>query len=101
MDHDVVVACTPGHLSDTFARQGHAPSRQQIRDLAAVNEAEVDEAVAELAAQHHLALDQSGNVVMAHPFTTVNLGVLRYGREDPVVGRVRLGQLRHPQPSER
>ena len=73
MDHDVVERVRRA-IYDTFARQGHAPSRQQIRDLAAVNEAEVDEAVAELAAQHHLALDQSGNVVMAHPFTTVNLG---------------------------
>src|SRR6476661_7105201 len=61
-------------IYDTFASQGHPPSRQQVRDLAAVDEAQVNEAVAELAAQRHLALDQSGNVVMAHPFTTVNLG---------------------------
>jgi hypothetical protein len=61
-------------IYDTFASQGHPPSRQHVRDLAAVDEAQVSEAVAELAAQRHLALDQSGNVVMAHPFTTVNLG---------------------------
>ena len=61
-------------IYDTFASQGHPPSRQQVRDLAAVDEAQVNEAVAELAAQRHLALNQSGNVVMAHPFTTVNLG---------------------------
>ena len=61
-------------IYDTFASQGHPPSREQVRDLAAVDEAQVNEAVAELAAQRHLALDQSGNVVMAHPFTTVNLG---------------------------
>lgn len=61
-------------IYDTFAGQGHAPSRQEIRVRAAVNEAQVKGAVAELAAQRHLALDQSGNVVMAHPFTSVNLG---------------------------
>ncbi len=31
-------------------------------------------AIAELAVQRHLALDQYGNVVMAHPLTTANLG---------------------------
>jgi Alkylmercury lyase len=61
-------------IYDTFAGQGHAPSRQEIQARAAVNEAQVKGALAELAAQRHLALDQSGNVVMAHPFTSVNLG---------------------------
>ena len=42
--------------------------------MAAVDEAQVTEAIAELAAQRQLVLDQSGNVVMAHPFTTLNLG---------------------------
>jgi hypothetical protein len=73
VNHDVIERVRRA-IYDTFAGQGYAPSRQQIRDLAAVAEAQVNEAVAELAAQHHLALDQSGNVVMAHPFTTVNLG---------------------------
>lgn len=71
VNHDVVERVRRA-INDTFAGQGYAPSRQQIRDLAAVAETQVNEAVAELAAQHHLALDQSGNVVMAHPFTTVN-----------------------------
>jgi len=61
-------------IYDTFAGQGHAPSRQQIRDQAGADEAQTDEAVAELAVQRHLVLDQSGNIVMAHPFTSVNLG---------------------------
>ena len=42
-------------IYDTFARQGHA----QIRDLAA---------------GRHVALDESGAVVMAHPFAAVPLG---------------------------
>ena len=73
MNRDVVERVRRA-IYDTFASQGHPLSRQQIRDLAAVDEAQVNEAIAELAAQRHLALDQSGNVVMAHPFTTVNLG---------------------------
>jgi hypothetical protein len=39
-----------------------------------VDEAQAGEAIAELAAQRQLALDQRGNVVMAHPFTAMNLG---------------------------
>lgn len=61
-------------IYDTFAGQGRAPSRQQVQDLAAVDEAQAGEAIAELAAQRQLVLDRSGNVVMAHPFTTLNLG---------------------------
>ena len=73
MDHEVVERARRA-IYDAFASQGHAPSRQQIRDLAEADEAQVNEAVAELAAQRHLVLDQSGHVVMAQPFTTVSLG---------------------------
>jgi Alkylmercury lyase len=61
-------------IYDTFAAQGHAPDLQQIQELTAGDDAQVKEAIAELAARRQLALDQSGNVLMAHPFTTVNLG---------------------------
>jgi Alkylmercury lyase len=73
VDHDVLERVRRA-IYGMFASQGHAPSRQQIQALAAVDEARVNEAVAELAAQRHLALDQSSNIAMAHPFTTVNLG---------------------------
>lgn len=73
MDHNVVERVRRA-IYDTFADQGHAPSRQLLRDLAAVDDAQADEAVAELAARRHLVLDEYGNTVMAHPFTTVNLG---------------------------
>ena len=86
-------------IYDRFASQGHPPSGQQVRDLAAVDEAQVNEAVAELAAQRHRALDQSGNVVMAHPFTTVNLGFPLWAR-GTCGGAGAPGQLRDPQPSE-
>jgi Alkylmercury lyase len=71
---DEVVERVRRAIYDTFASQGHPPSRQHIQDLAAVDEAQLNEAAAELAAQRQLVLDQSGNIVMAHPFTTVNLG---------------------------
>jgi hypothetical protein len=72
--NDDVVERVRRAIYDTFADQGRAPSRRRIQDMAAVDEAQVTEAIAELAAQRQLVLDQSGNVVMAHPFTTVNLG---------------------------
>ena len=71
---DGVVERVRRAIYDTFAGQGHPPSRQQIQDQAAVDEAQLNEAAAELAAQRQLVLDHSGNIVMAHPFTTVNLG---------------------------
>jgi len=71
---DEVVERVRRAIYDTFASQGHPPSRQHLQDLAAVDDAQVNEAVAELAAQRQLVLDQSGNIVMAHPFTAVNLG---------------------------
>jgi hypothetical protein len=73
MDQDLVERVRRA-IYDTFATQGRAASRHQIRVIAAVDDAQVDEAVAELATQRHLALDRSGAIVMAHPFTTVNLG---------------------------
>ena len=73
MNRDVVERVRRA-VYDTFASQGRVPGTQRIGELAAVGEAEVKEAVAELATQRQLALDQSGNIVMAHPFTTLNLG---------------------------
>jgi Alkylmercury lyase len=61
-------------IYDTLAARGQLPSRQLIRELADVDDVQADEAIAELAAQRHLVLDQSGDIVMAHPFATLNLG---------------------------
>src|SRR5215472_18044089 len=72
--NDEVVERVRRAIYDTFAGQGQPPSRQYMRQLAAVDEAQVNKAVSELVAQRQLVLDQSGNIVMAHPFTTVNLG---------------------------
>ena len=67
---------------DTFASQGRVPGTQRIGELAAVGEAQVKEAVAEFSAQRQLALDQAGNIVMAHPFTTLNLGFFVMGERN-------------------
>jgi alkylmercury lyase-like protein len=80
VDHDVAERVRRA-IYDMFASQGRAPSRQQIPGLAAVDQAQADQAVAALAAQRHLALDQAGNVVMAHPFTAVNLGFSVMGEQ--------------------
>jgi hypothetical protein len=61
-------------IYDTFAREGRMASREQIRNLGAADDAQLTEAFAELAAHRHLVLDDSANVVMAHPFTAVPLG---------------------------
>ncbi len=59
---------------DGFASQAHVPSREQLRALVGDDEAQLTEAINELAAERHLALDDAGNIVMAHPFSSVNLG---------------------------
>jgi len=72
--NDDVVERVRRAIYDTFARQGHAPSSEQIRNLAAADDTQLTVAVTELAAQRHLVLDEPGDVVMAHPFTAVPLG---------------------------
>jgi hypothetical protein len=61
-------------IYDGFASQAHAPCHEQIRALVGTDKAQVTRAIRELAAERHLALDAAGNIVMAHPFSSVNLG---------------------------
>lgn len=58
----------------SFASTGRCPSRTEMCEKAGVAEGDLDEALRVLADAHHLALDTSGHVVMAHPFTSRNLG---------------------------
>ena len=62
-------------IYDILAGQGRAPTRQQIQDLTAVDSAQVNEVIAELAMRRHVVLDHYDNVVMAHPFATMDLGL--------------------------
>jgi hypothetical protein len=61
-------------IYDTFARQAHSPSLEQIQAVVGTDEATVTQAIRQLAADRHLALDIAGNIVMAHPFCSMNLG---------------------------
>ena len=47
------------------------PPRESLRAQLGVDDTEVDEALRSLADAHVLALDESGEVLMAHPFSAV------------------------------
>lgn len=57
-----------------FAADGRAPSRDELVRAAATDASGVDRALATLAAQRHVVLDDAGRIVMAHPFASINLG---------------------------
>jgi hypothetical protein len=61
-------------IYDGFAATGRCPTRAEICTKASVSEPQLAAALAALADAHHVALDASGRIVMAHPFTSVNLG---------------------------
>jgi hypothetical protein len=61
-------------IYDGFAVEAHAASQEQIQVLVDTDEASVTRAIKQLAADHHLVADPAGHVVMAHPFSSMNLG---------------------------
>ena len=63
-----------------FAATGLAAGRDEIAAATGLGRAAVDAAFDELAAARHLVLDGSGDIVMAHPFSAVNLGFSVMGR---------------------
>lgn len=63
-----------------FARTGRAPSSERLGDLARVDSVTVTSALRELHASRDLVLDDSDDIVMAHPFTSVPLGFSVMGR---------------------
>ena len=76
-----------------FAETGRAPDASALAAQFGAEASEVVAGLSELARGRHLALGDRGEIVMAHPFSTVPLG-LGNGRPDAVVGRLRLGFLR-------
>ncbi|MET1042847.1 MAG: organomercurial lyase [Microbacteriaceae bacterium] len=58
----------------TFARTGREPDVAELADRFDLTEDEVREQYRALAADRHLALDDAGDIVLAHPFSTRNLG---------------------------
>ncbi|HEX4019241.1 MAG TPA: organomercurial lyase [Frankiaceae bacterium] len=59
---------------DSFARHGRAPRRAEISTVVSASEVEVDASLERLTRNRHLVLDDAEDVVMAHPFSSVNLG---------------------------
>ncbi len=59
---------------DSFAVHGRAPRRAELSALASASEGDVQAALSSLAVNRHVVLDASDEVVMAHPFSSVNLG---------------------------
>ena len=57
-----------------FAETGRAPDGPPLERLANAGAAEVEAGLRALEEQRHLALDDDGQIAMAHPFTTLNLG---------------------------
>ena len=66
---------------DAFAATGRCPSRTDLPALLGIGQGEADHGLAELAASRQLALDPTGEVVMAHPFTSINLNFSVMGEQ--------------------
>jgi hypothetical protein len=79
VDDEVVERVRRG-IYDSFARAGHVPDRDELAAVAGIDSEDVEKAIVNLAAARHLALDESGNIAMAHPFTSLNLGFAVMGR---------------------
>lgn len=65
---------------EAFARSGRAPSVEHLAELLSVSPGGVRQGLHQLAEQRHLVLDESGDIVMAHPFSAVPLGFSVMGR---------------------
>ncbi len=79
--HDDVVELVCRAVYDAFATQARAPTQGQVSAPAGAYEARVAKAMQELAEGRHLVLDATGEVVMAYPFSAVNLGFSVMGNE--------------------
>ncbi|MDP9463380.1 MAG: alkylmercury lyase family protein [Actinomycetota bacterium] len=66
---------------DSFRRLGRVTPVSEMATELGCTVAEVSEGLGELARQRHLALDATGEIVMAHPFSAVNLGFSVMGRD--------------------
>ena len=58
----------------SFAETGHAPGRRDLADQLSLDAQAVGAGLKELARARHLVLDEHGQIVMAHPFSSVPLG---------------------------
>jgi hypothetical protein len=58
----------------SLASTGRAPDNRALAASLGAGEDEIDGGLRELAAARHMALDEVGRVVLAHPFSTIDLG---------------------------
>ncbi|KGN32124.1 alkylmercury lyase [Knoellia sinensis KCTC 19936] len=65
----------------SFAETGLAPDDAQLAEQLGASEAEVTQGMRELADARHLALDDDGAILMAHPFATIPLGYSVMGKD--------------------
>jgi alkylmercury lyase-like protein len=68
------------HVYREFARTGRAPHHADLASAAGVSVRDVPAGLAQLARQRHLVLGPEGAIVMAHPFSSINLGFSVMGR---------------------
>ena len=64
----------------SFATHGRPPEREALAIRTGLEPEEVDETLEALAHQRHLVLDAEGEILMAHPFASINLGFSVMGR---------------------
>jgi hypothetical protein len=64
----------------TFARTGRAPSGADLADELSCAPAEAERGLSHLASERHVVLGDQGEIVMAHPFSSVPLGFSVMGR---------------------
>ncbi len=67
-------------IYDNFRLIGRVPSASEMATTLACTEDEVTAGIQELAQHRHVALDDAGEIVMAHPFAAINLGFSVMGR---------------------
>jgi hypothetical protein len=65
----------------SFARHGRCPSAEKLARQLGTDTLTVRAGLSELARRRHLALDDAGDVVMAHPFAAIPLGFAAMGRQ--------------------
>ena len=92
MTHDEAVrlAVYRGYVND-----GRPPNVEEMAVELALSADAVRESLQHLHEARHLVL-RDGEIVMAHPFASIPLGFSVMGTQHALVGRLRLGRIRHP-----
>jgi hypothetical protein len=67
-------------IYDNFRLIGRVPSVAELAETLEVTDDDVTDGIAELARARHVALNEAGEIVMAHPFASINLGFEVMGR---------------------